>query len=198
MQSMLMGQNTEEISLLPDTDNLEYHHDIGINAGYFSAEGFFIMVFAKGIPLAIVSSINKHAYRFDWVGSYSFNYYYRLKPWCELGFKVVYEGIYNTIYTDSTRSVKEKTYTTSSLAIMPSARFIYLNKPVVKLYSGIDLGMNVMWDGKKAGEDAFHQCMFAFDVIPIGVMVGKKWYGLLETNIGVDALVKIGVGYRFK
>ena len=81
---------------------------------------------------------------------------------------------------------------------MPSVRFIYLNKPVVKLYAGIDIGINVMWDGKKAGENAYHQCLFAFDITPVGLMVGKKWYGLLEANIGVDALLKIGVGYRFK
>lgn len=173
------------------------HHDIGISAGHASAEGFFIMGFIKGIAEGIAGSIKKKPHDFGWVGVYGAHYYYRLKPWCQLGAKVVYEGVQTKVYADSSKTAVDYRYYTSSLSFMPSVRFIYVNRSIVKLYSGVDVGICYMWDSDISAENRFRQVFFAFDIIPIGLIVGKKWYGMVETNFGADAYLKIGVGYRF-
>ena len=88
---------------------------------------------------------------------------------------------------------------------MPSVRFNYLNRPWVRLYSGLDLGVGYLFSGSssrsKDGEEESgsknNNFIFAFNVTAFGVNVGKKFYGLFELNAGYDAIVKVGIGARF-
>ena len=67
----------------------------------------------------------------------------------------------------------------------------------MKLYSGIDLGVGTIFDDNKKGSGK-PSVFFAFNVTPIGIRVGNdRIYGLVETNIGMDALIKGGFGIRF-
>ena len=81
---------------------------------------------------------------------------------------------------------------------MPSVRFTYLNRPWVRLYSSVDVGVGFFLSstGGSDGESR-NKALFAFNVTPIGVSVGKKFYGLFELNAGYDAIVKVGIGARF-
>ena len=88
---------------------------------------------------------------------------------------------------------------------MPSVHFTYLNRPWVRLYSGLDVGCAYFWSGstsdnaKEDGNDGKkdNNFAFAFNVTAFGVNVGKKFYGLFELNAGYDAIVKVGIGARF-
>ena len=81
---------------------------------------------------------------------------------------------------------------------MPSVRFTYLNRPWVRLYSSVDVGVGFFLSstGGSDGESG-NKALFAFNITPIGVSVGKKFYGLFELNAGYDAIVKVGIGARF-
>ena len=129
------------------------------------------------------------------IGTYGLDYYYQVNKWFRPGIKVVYEGLTTSIY-DST-DVLINHYNTSTLSVMPSVQFSYLNKKYVKLYSGIDMGVGTIFDDNKKGSNS-SSAFFAFNITPIGIRVGNdNIFGLVETNIGMDATIKVGFGARF-
>ena len=90
------------------------------------------------------------------------------------------------------------------VSLMPSVRFTYLNRPWVRLYSGVDVGCAYLFSGttyydSKTGSEKGenNNFLFAFNITAFGVNVGKKFYGLFELNAGYDAIVKVGIGARF-
>ena len=115
--------------------------------------------------------------------------------WFRPGAKIVYEGLTTSIYDTTDALVNH--YNTSTLSIMPSVQLSYLNRKYVKLYSGIDLGVAVIFDDNKQGSNT-SSTFFAFNLTVLGVRVGNdRIFGVVETNIGMDALIKGGFGVRF-
>ena len=84
-----------------------------------------------------------------------------------------------------------------SISLMPSIRFTYLHKPMVRLYSGLDAGVCLFWENNPKSENSSNTVIPAFNLTPLGLQVGRTWYGMLEVNFWSDAIVKAGVGYRF-
>lgn len=169
-------------------------NEISTSIGVVSAFGGvfdFFKVLVEGVGNGIAG--NKTGTKF--IGTYGIDYYYQVNSWFRPGAKVVYEGLTTTIY-DSTDVIINH-YNTSTLSVMPSVQFSYFNKKHVKLYSGIDLGVGTIFDDNKKGSGK-PSVFFAFNVTPIGIRVGNdRIYGLVETNIGMDALIKGGFGIRF-
>ncbi|MBQ7209701.1 MAG: hypothetical protein IJS05_02245 [Paludibacteraceae bacterium] len=110
---------------------------------------------------------------------------------------------------------------THIITAMISAQFTYFNTDMVELYSGIDLGAGVaVWNRKnmyskpilnplnnpdlnrlkemqekyKDGTDL--RWIPAANITLFGVTFGSRVYGLAEINVGLDALVKVGIGFR--
>ena len=110
-------------------------------------------------------------------------------------------------YSDTFRTTVTAVDHEVLLSLMPSVRFNYLNRPWVRLYSGVDLGVGYLLsgssstsgskDGEEESDKRNNNFMFAFNVTAFGVNVGKKFYGLFELNMGYDAIVKVGIGARF-
>lgn len=78
--------------------------------------------------------------------------------------------------------------TSLSVSALVTARFNYFNKPMVRIYSSIGLGLLVDNSGL-----APH-----LQVVPIGVTFGKRVYGFAEVGLGSLYMGgNIGVGYKF-
>ena len=125
--------------------------------------------------------------------------------WCQVGVKFTVESMRLIHYSDTLRTTITRVDKDVLFALMPSVRFTYLNRPWVRLYSGVDVGCGYLWSGttsydsKDEGEEGSKNknFLFAFNVTAFGVNVGKKFYGLFELNAGYDAIVKVGIGARF-
>ncbi|MCQ2276430.1 MAG: hypothetical protein MJZ87_05765 [Bacteroidales bacterium] len=181
----------------------DLYNGIGLNAGPVSGMGALIYG-SVGFWEALGSGISKKASKMDMYGHYGLHYYYQVKPWCQIGVKATVESMKMTHFTDTTRLVIKDQYVMSFITLMPSVRFTYLNRPWVRLYSGIDVGCSYLFDSRDRAsskedneESGNNKFLFACNISPIGLEVGKKFYGLLETNIGYDSFVKIGIGARF-
>lgn len=179
-----------------------WHHEIGINAGPSSAVGGLIYGTAGSFQ-ALGSSISKTSMKLDWYGQYGLHYYYHAKWWCQVGVKFMVESARTTYYADTLHLIVKDRSTMTFFTLMPSVRFTYLNRPWVRLYSGVDVGCAYLLndqnktksssdEGKK--DDNFS---FAFNMTPIGVSVGKQFYGMFELNFGFDSFLKLGIGCRF-
>ena len=201
MPFAMSGQENDNYTTEPDTNTSTYdfrdapRNEIGASIGVVSAFGGIFDMF-KVIIEGVGNGLGNN-YRTDtkFIGTYGLDYYYQVNKWCRPGAKIVYEGLTTSIY-DTTNTLVNH-YNTSTLSIMPSVQFSYLNRKYVKLYSGIDMGVAVIFDDNKKSSST-SSTFFAFNITPIGIRVGNdNIFGLVETNIGMDAIIKAGFGARF-
>ena len=176
----------ESKSEVPYDYSLAPRNEISTSIGTVSAFGGIFDLF-KVVIEGVGNGLSKN-YRTDtkFIGTYGLDYYYQVNKWFRPGAKIVYEGLTTSIYDTTDALVNH--YNTSTLSIMPSVQLSYLNRKYVKLYSGID---------NKQGSNT-SSTFFAFNLTVLGVRVGNdRIFGVVETNIGMDALIKGGFGVRF-
>ncbi len=92
-------------------------------------------------------------------------------------------------------------YGSFAVSVLAYARFTYLNRKYVKLYSAFGLGFRYSRMGEPAElhystpDTGFRT---AFQFVPYGVTVGNKVYGMMECCIGSETSgMRVGIGYRF-
>ena len=184
----------------------QLRHEIGVSAGPIS--GYSVMVeLVSAIFVLPISAIGGNYMDIKNYGGYGLHYYYQVKPWLQVGVKTTAEAFSYVSYTDSTLRVIDNRSDIVLLNITPSIKFTYLNRPWVRLYSGIDVGLGIAPSGgnsksssdsedgsSKSSSVGFYP---AFNITPIGVNVGKGFFGFVETNIGSDTFIKAGIGARW-
>lgn len=176
-------------------DETVHRNEISATIGTTSGAGTIIDLF-KIVIEGVANSIGKN-YKTDtkFIGTYGIDYYYQVNSWFRPGVKIGYEGLVTNVYDTTMNLVNH--YHTSTVTVMPSVQFSYLNRKYVKLYSGIDIGFACFFDNNKNNTSP-GTTIFAMNLTPIGIRVGNEWvYGLVETNIGFDAFIKAGIGVRF-
>lgn len=172
----------------------DLYNEIGVNAGPFSFAGAF-GIGTIGFFSALGSAFSHQPVEMDLYGHYGIHYYYQVKPWCQVGIKTTVEGARNTRFSDTLHTSVSSIDRYLLISVMPSVRFTYLNRPWVRLYSGVDLGLGIFGtEGKDSSSGDF---LFAFNVTAFGINVGKKFFGQFELNAGFDSFVKVGIGARF-
>lgn len=180
----------------------ELRHELGINAGPISFAGSFFYG-TIGFFTALGGSIGHQAVDMNLYGHYNLHYYYQVAPWCQVGVKGSTECAKITRFSDTLRTSVTSIDRYAIITLMPSVRFTYLNRPWVRLYSGLDLGCGYLASDSRSGkssesdDSAGSNFLFAFNVTAFGVNVGKGFYGLFELNAGFDSFVKVGIGARF-
>lgn len=122
----------------------------------------------------------------------------QFKKWFALGVQANFDAIWSAVYSSDT---EERTGTSSGMvfSLLPYARFTYLNRPVVKLYSAVGLGVTAGYRNYSAEGDSSYSMVYpAFQLTPIGIMLGRKVYGLFELGVGTVYMgCRAGIGYRF-
>lgn len=124
-------------------------------------------------------------------GTISTEFVFHFKKWFSLALGMGYNGIFSTTYSSDT-GARTGMDCGAVVSFLPQVRFSYLNRDYVRLYSSIGAGMSL---GAFAGSAA---CMLSFQMVPIGVTVGKKVFGFFETGIGTQYVgCMAGIGFRF-
>ena len=86
-----------------------------------------------------------------------------------------------------------KTSTSLIFQVVPQARFNWVSRDLVKMYSSIGIGALIGYDLDKCFD-----ILPTFQVTPIGIEVGRKVFGFCEGGIGMMYFGgMVGVGYRF-
>lgn len=130
-------------------------------------------------------------------GVISADFNIQFKKWFALGLQANFDGIWSSLHSSDTG---ERLGNCSGVAFsfLPYARFTYLNRPVVKLYSAVGLGIGAGY--RKFDNSGWEETLVypAFQVTPIGIMVGRRVYGLFELGAGtVYVGCRAGIGVRF-
>lgn len=120
--------------------------------------------------------------------SHSLAYKYRACKWLWIGGTVTYTGL-SSKWIETGEKINMHYVT-----ITPEVRFSYLNKKIVTLYSGFNLGVAL-----KCGDipDDYYRVGLAGHINVFGVEVGTRWFGFFELGFGNKGIISSGVGYHF-
>lgn len=126
----------------------------------------------------------------------TFDYGYWVNEWLSIGASVTYMAGLRNLYNSSTQA-RELTIHDDNLSIMPIARFAWYRRSIVQLYSsaGVGLGLN-LWNRYYYGREVMTEFYCAFDFKPLGISVGRKWFGFVEVGYGSRGIVNAGFGVR--
>ena len=82
------------------------------------------------------------------------------------------------------------------LTPMLTARFSWLNRKLVRLYSSVGAGLAVSLMDVSYRE--YPETYLSLQVTPVGISVGKKLFGFFELGVGTIYVGGcFGLGYRF-
>jgi opacity protein-like surface antigen len=93
-------------------------------------------------------------------------------------------------------------YNDNLLSGMAKVTFNYVNKPMVRVYSGFGMGITVDLSnaqGTKAGdvEETAKKILPSGQLTFMGVRFGRAFGGFCEFGIGTNAIVSAGLSYQF-
>ncbi len=156
-------------------------HQISVSGSYYSAAGFLFLsnIFPHPLP-EYSTGLNQY-------GCYNVEYLHNVNNWFAVGGGInVQLAQEYTVYHDT--GVRQIGSVVGLFSVMSTARFSYIQKPNVTLYSAISLGyLHIITIP-----------FVAFNATLIGTTFGNEHvYGLVEFNIGTKGIINAGIGYRF-
>ena len=174
-----------------------YRHDLRVGLGATGLSLLFYLdtTFEELFPPKneTMSDILAH-YRFDYgelrlTPVISLEYSYAVNDWFAIGFK----GSYVSMYRNRTHAHTGERHGRVSLTVinaMVNARFQWLNRDIVKMYSSLGLGAMTAFGLVK-------ESFFFYDATWVGLAVGEKVYGYFEFGGGASGVARAGLGVRF-
>ncbi|MDE6569927.1 MAG: hypothetical protein K2K43_04825 [Alistipes sp.] len=129
-------------------------------------------------------------------GVWSLAYDYRFRKWFDLGLAFSYYGEYSTSYNNSDFSFAARNRS-HAITVMPVARFTWLNRRWVRMYSSLGLGATFAFGELDHNTDYFRETSAALQFTPIGISVGRSLFGFAEIGLGAQGTLMLGIGYQF-
>ena len=127
----------------------------------------------------------------------SLDYGYKVNEWFSVGGSLAWTAGICNLY-DSETLKRWDTMHVDYISLMPIARFTWLRRGIVELYSSIGATAGIEhWMHYTNGEQHTLRPYLSYDIKPIGITVGGKWYGFAETGYGARGIFNIGFGRRF-
>ena len=130
-----------------------------------------------------------------WLGA-TLEYGYWINEWFSVGCAATWTAGIRNIFDNKTQQLW-LTLRGDYISVVPIARFAWYRKGPFQLYSNIGFGVGIerrvrYINGKENYIDAY----FAYDLKPIGLAVGRKWFGFVEVGYGSRGVVNVGFGRR--
>lgn len=121
-----------------------------------------------------------------------------------IGILLNYEQLsYTGDYPNEIHSGSSKAYITDNIFTEVTMLTIhYLNKPVIRLYSAVGLGIgfafsNVRKATSSSADASLRKTMFAGQITFIGLRVGRSLGGFMEIGVGSASMISLGMSYKF-
>ena len=180
-----------------------YHHDLRLGIG---APGIWQVAYMSLIlpdvdindnyydpPTASDNLLEARTYDTPifYITPISLEYSGYVKNWLLIGAKFSF----SSLYRHKLHIATNKRFTTDAnygLSAMCNFRFEYLRRDIVRLYSGIGVGVATRFT-----KDELYATVPMFDLTYIGITLGRNFYGFGELGGGISGCVRFGFGYRF-
>ncbi|MBE9488067.1 MAG: hypothetical protein IMY73_02685 [Bacteroidetes bacterium] len=162
------------------------YHDIRVS---YSLDSFFY-----GFGNEDLSNDFERKYSHDvLIGPIGFAYTYSCFRWLEFGISCNYAVSY---YSGNSNVISRCNF----FSISPTARFVWLNRRNIRLYSSVSSGFSMVIDEKKGdGVDVNDtDILNIFQTTFFGISVGRKVFAHAELlTLGSSGFLNFGVGVRF-
>ena len=123
-------------------------------------------------------------------------YGYWIKEWLSIGVAATWNAGVRNIYDFPTQQLwlsLRRDY----ISILPIARFAWLRRGIVQLYSSVGLGLGIeRWVTYIDNVESNYSPFLAYDIKLVGLSVGRKWFGFVELGSGSRGVVNVGFGCR--
>lgn len=185
-------------SALPTTTHAQDRHDIRLSWN-IGARGNYGL--ASHTSLSYIGDLDNTIYEPQegktlWISA-SLDYGYRVNKWFSIGGCLAWSAGICNLY-DSMTHERWDTMHVDYISIMPIARFTWLHRGIVELYSSLGATAGIEhWVHYLNGKHHTYRPYLSYDIKPIGISVGRRWYGFMEAGYGARGIVNIGVGHRF-
>lgn len=155
--------------------------------------GLYTGIAARIASLGHVTEENSRSF-----GAVNAGYYFYAKPWLGIGGAYSYANLKQDLVYDGSVVGNQK-YGYHN--VMGSVKFNWFRRPIVTLYSRAAAGVTIATESFTEAEtgmvDKTTEVMFAFQVSPIGIEVGRALAGFAEVGIGNMGVAQVGLRYRF-
>lgn len=144
-------------------------------------------------------------------GAFCFGADYQLARWFAFSLDFSAAFVWHDLY-DGISSQKTGSRSGAVLCLLPQAKFVFLNRPSVRIYGKFGIGIvkflgfdrrNWEYDYDYDYDDpplcyVDNSLVPGFQWVPIGIEVGRKFFGYAEAGIGtLYKGISAGVGYKF-
>ena len=166
---------------------------------FFRSTPFYMDGFDAGYPGSSYESALTYTGSRNFTGAISAGYSFNVLRWLSVGGTFTYSGDSQKRYDRATDQEQEKN-SANRFYLMPTVRFNYLNRPVIRLYSQIGVGISYMHEREFFKGKAYTTSGWgtSAQVTLLGISVGKQLFGFAELlGTGVQGSVVVGIGYKF-
>lgn len=126
--------------------------------------------------------------------AFSLGYTQELSQWLSLGVQAAYSGVFQDQRLAGMTTDRRYTH---RFALYPAVRFTYLNRPIIRLYSGAGLGVGMKWKHEFFDRDVEYSVFPTGQVTFFGLSVGHRLFANWEIGYGVKGYLTLGMGYRW-
>lgn len=166
------------------------HHEVSLSVGTTPVSDYFTTYDYYPGPDYVPMSYKGPRYTCGvWTAAYGYNF----SKWLYVGGGVSWYSEFSSVYSNVDNS-KQRKDSYSLVSVMPTVRFSWLNRKWVRMYSTIGFGLSI--------ETERHEMKYTTRYVgskftPVGIMVGRSFYGFAELSIGTQGFAIAGFGYRF-
>lgn len=124
------------------------------------------------------------------------SYTQELKRWLGISLSASYHQNFRREY-DMTSDKMTGKYKEDHFSIFPTIRFTCLNKPIIRIYSAVGIGLRMERSGWTQRGQYDTENELEPQITFFGISVGKELFISCELGIGQAGLISVGGGYRF-
>lgn len=148
--------------------------------------------------LAVFNSVKLYEGPLYYTGAYSLGYSYRFTRVIGFGLTVSYAGRHGKFYDTFDKSVLGH-YGAEFITFMPMLRIHWLNGKFYSLYSAFGFGLTVEYEHENANyyDFSYTDTILTGQFTPLGITVGRRFFGFAEVGIGAQGCLICGLGYKF-
>ncbi|MBB2949477.1 hypothetical protein [Sphingobacterium sp. JUb56] len=130
-------------------------------------------------------------------GMLSAGYRYALSNRFSIGADLSYANASSDMKNKSTNEI---TYRKSNFyMVLPTAKYSYVKRGIIDFYGTVASGAILANGSDRTDHEktTTNDIIFAFQVNPLGLRIGKDWGGFLEAGYGFKGIFALGASYRF-
>lgn len=127
--------------------------------------------------------------------THNFDYGFWINEWLSIGGTLTWTSGRRHMYSHYTHKrldVDRVDY----IKIMPTLRFAWIRRGIVQVYSSVSLGAGLEIRDNIYDKNIY-EAFCAFDIKPLGLSVGRRFFGFIEAGYGTRGIINAGFGYRF-